>query len=359
MRIALIGGAGYVGTRLAQRLALVGGIEAIAVLRSYHGLSQLSRFGVPYRLGDASNLKSLAEAIEGCDAVVNLTMGNNGRILPDAKVIWEACRIKAVPLFIHLSSGAVHGRAAQPHLSDDSAPEHGLLDYYARAKARTETWLREQIGKGGPRIVALRPVLIWGPGSLWVTGPATALLAGNACLVDEGKGICNLIYIDNLMECIFAVARSEGKAEGIFNVSDKEETTWRKYYLSLAQAMGLEEPHLHYIKESDFHEPLANQIQVILEHPVAKKVKSVIPKDIKKGVKAWLGGLVAKPRPAERLIHPCPQMDYVTWWIQTTRRKLPTAKFNNAYGNDIAYISFEDAMARTAAWMQFAGFCVA
>ena len=48
-------------------------------------------------------------------------------------------------------------------------------------------------------IVVLRPGLIWGPRSPWVLGPASELVNGTAYLVGDGGGICNLIYVDNLV----------------------------------------------------------------------------------------------------------------------------------------------------------------
>jgi nucleoside-diphosphate-sugar epimerase len=356
MRIALIGGAGFVGTRVAQRAALTGGVEAVAVIRSFGGLSRLSRSGTPYRIGDASDARSLAGALEGMDAVVNLTMGNNARILADTQVIWETCRAARIPLLVHLSSAAIHGRAEQHNLTDDSPPEYEFWDAYANAKWRADTWLRKRIGKGGPRIVVLRPGLIWGPGSGWVVNPVEAILAGTACLIDGGKWICNLIYIDNLAECILAVAKAGGRFEGVFNVADREEVTWREYYSALAQSAGIGEPCFHSMAEAEFCEPLQLRIWKATQHPTAKMLKRCIPLKTKTAVKACLKVLLTRPRPPERVVSVAPTMDKSTWWLQTTRRRLPTAKYQAAYGAMTTMVPFREAMARTGRWMRFAGF---
>ncbi len=131
--------------------------------------------------------------------VVNLTMGDDKRIVGDVQSIHAACQKAEVPLFVHISSAEVFGRAEAQHLSDDSAPDGQHWMAYALAKTAAETWLRSQ-SDGPVQIVILRPGLIWGPGSGWLVEPAKALIDGTAYLFNGGRGICNLIHVDNLIE---------------------------------------------------------------------------------------------------------------------------------------------------------------
>lgn len=75
---------------------------------------------------DAGDVASLVPHVEGCGMVVNLALGDFGRVVSDAMAVHQACRKAAVPLLVHMSSAAVFGRADIPDLTENSAPLRGI-----------------------------------------------------------------------------------------------------------------------------------------------------------------------------------------------------------------------------------------
>lgn len=85
-------------------------VTAIPMLRQPRGLGKLARFGLAWRPIDTNSIHTLAESLRGFDAVVNLTQGDNQRLLPDVQNLYEACRRAEVGRFIHLGSAVVFGK---------------------------------------------------------------------------------------------------------------------------------------------------------------------------------------------------------------------------------------------------------
>jgi len=69
------------------------------------------------------------------------------------------------------------------------------------------------------------------------------LRAGTLPIVEGGANVCNLVYIDNLIEAILlSLNRSQAVGETFF-VTDKERVTWRKCLEDFAAMLDLEIPH--------------------------------------------------------------------------------------------------------------------
>ena len=82
--IAIIGAGGWVGARLVERAQLlgdVGGVRIVPIVRSRRSQGRLARFGTCTVLGDAGDPASLVPLLKGCGMVVNLTLGNDERIV--------------------------------------------------------------------------------------------------------------------------------------------------------------------------------------------------------------------------------------------------------------------------------------
>ena len=75
--IAVIGAAGFVGTRLIELFYLGGVAQVRPVVRSFKSLARSSRFELDCRMADARDEAALTKAFEGCDAVVNAAVGDD------------------------------------------------------------------------------------------------------------------------------------------------------------------------------------------------------------------------------------------------------------------------------------------
>src|SRR5262249_2774162 len=138
------------------------------------------------------------------------------------------------------SSAVVYGNVESDQISDDSPPLSKHWMPYARAKATSEIWLREKLKAGLLETVVLRPGIVWGARSPHTINITQLLLQKNAFLVNQGNGVFNGIYIDNLLATIRTCCDHTSPVSGFFNVADAELVTWREFYAALGQWLDVD-----------------------------------------------------------------------------------------------------------------------
>jgi len=349
--VAIVGAGGFVGARLLEMVTLAGRSDVVPVVRAYRSVGRNANLGVPHRIADASRADSLKEALAGCDVVVNLTMGRPADILPVTRSVYAAAVAVGARTVVHMSSAAVYGRVDRPGLPDDAAPQLDHWMPYARQKGLAEDFLRERMREPRPAIVVLRPSLVWGPSSPWVLGPARELLAGSAYLVGDGAGVCNLIYVDNLIRSILAVAADPTPVSGFFHLRDDEHVTWREYYAALASELGVDATTIHLVAQGSYRVGPRDALDTLRSSPAYAWLKERIPLETRTLIKLRL----ARARqPEPETLHARPAVTRAMWDLQSTRYPLPTDAFRAAYGhhNDT---SFPNGIAASLAWLRFIG----
>ena len=356
--LAVLGGGGFVGARLTQLATLAGRLKALPVLRSYRGLARLG-VSVPQAcVTDSKDLESLTKVFQGSQTVVNLTMGDQLRILEDTQLAYQACAAAGVRQLIHVSSAVVFGRVIDPAINDDSPPDTHSWMLYARGKAKAEVWLGERVGEGPVQVIVLRPGLIWGPGSNWAEMVGDQLLHGSAVLSNGGKGIANLIFVDNLVRIILAVASRPQGPSGFYNVADNETVTWQRYYTELGRRLGYATEAVCLWPDNRFRLKPKHAVEWAMEQPVlfglAKRVLKRLGPGAKAVLKAKLKGAPEPPRGTAGPPGP-PILSRGHWVLHNTMHRLPATKVQRDFG-PIELIPFNEAVETTVAWLKFAGF---
>ncbi|RYF58500.1 MAG: NAD(P)-dependent oxidoreductase, partial [Comamonadaceae bacterium] len=130
MKILVLGGSGYIGTRLCAALAASGWATPVSASARH------ATPGVEHRRVDTRQLGSLTQALRGIDAVVNCVAGDAAAIARGAQVLTEACVDADCPRIVHLSSMSVYG--TQEGQVQEQAPLDPALGWYARAKCESE-----------------------------------------------------------------------------------------------------------------------------------------------------------------------------------------------------------------------------
>jgi UDP-glucose 4-epimerase len=137
MRICVIGGSGFLGSHVADQLSVAG-----HEVRIYdRNPSPWLQAGQTMCVGDLLAVESLAEAIEGCDAVYNfaaLADLNDAldkpvetvkiNVLGNVQVL-EACRQHGVKRFIYASTVYVYSREGGFYRCSKQAAEHYVEEY--------------------------------------------------------------------------------------------------------------------------------------------------------------------------------------------------------------------------------------
>jgi nucleoside-diphosphate-sugar epimerase len=348
---AILGARGFIGSRA---VALLRGraLSVRAVARDLRGLEH----DPDARVADALDVPALASAFRGCDVVVHAvytTSETAGRAMEATYAASEAAGVRRI---VHVSTASVHGQAPLPS-TDERSPLRLSQEFaYNNAKVRAERALRRARRQGKVEIVMLRPGIVFGPRSRWITEFADALLEGRAALVDRGRGICNSIYVDNLVHAIELAAREPGVDGEAFLVGDAERVTWADLYGPIASALGYDlssvpgvEPPRHVARFRDRFRDVARNSERL--EPVRRTIAPVT---------SALRSLLRRGRPnagAPSTGGRGPFLDGMNARLQQCSVRLPMTKAKHLLKYDPP-VSFEEGMRRTLVWMQTAGYTV-
>jgi nucleoside-diphosphate-sugar epimerase len=233
MKVLVLGGSGYIGTRLCAALAATGWATPVSAS------ARRPTPGVEHRRVDTRQLESLTQALHGIDAVVNCVAGDAASIARGSQVLAEACVDAECPRIVHLSSMSVYG--TQEGLLQEQAALDPTLGWYARAKCEAEHHMAAFAHAGGT-VVTLRPGCVWGPGShLWVGRIGRWLRAGRlGDLGAVGDGWSNLVHVDDVCSAIVAALRvpvAQGQLR-TYNLAAPDSPRWNEYFVDLALAIG-------------------------------------------------------------------------------------------------------------------------
>ena len=357
----ILGAGGYVGGRVMQLGRVHDLVTPVALVRSWKSLGKLSAGPVASRLVDTGNVDGLAAGLQGLASVVNLTLGDVSRIVDETRVMVEACRKAGVRRFIHMSSAVVYGRVERADLPEDAPGDGRSWMLYAREKAKAEDYLRGEMARGGLQIIVLRPGLIWGPGSGWARMMA-GQLADGMTLLRNGEGIVNLVHVDNLVSLIFRAVETASGVSGFYNARDRETLTWREFATAMARALGLPassvagvpgEP-LPWSGKRAFEWCLQQRPLYHLMRRILTKLSPEAKQALKHRVHALTGSGPRPPTAIGQASTAAPRLNREHWTLQTTRHALPAVAFERDFG-PVALMPFTAALARTVAWLRFAG----
>jgi nucleoside-diphosphate-sugar epimerase len=360
MRIAILGANGFIGSRAVEMLYLNNWAEVRPVVRRWASLAALSRFDVEGRVADAFDQAALRAAFSDCEVVVQAIAGDRQTILDTLAPTYQAAQAAGVRRLVYLSTASVHGQAPPPGTDETSPLDDHQIVAYNNSKVQAERKLRQLRDQGTVEVVMLRPGVVVGPRSSWIINFADDLLAGNAYLIDGGQGICNSIYVDNLVWAIFLAATKADVDGEVFLVGDKEQVTWLDIYRPVATALGfdvtqLPEAQAPAVTPNTWRDRLE---EIRLSAP-AQAFLSFFPIKLREAaflaLTPWQRRSVSYPSPWATPAQLQPEATAEMTLLYQCRYKLLSQKAENLLGYK-PLVSFAEGCRRSVAWLAFAGY---
>ena len=357
MTIAVIGANGFIGSRLVEMFHLGGQHRVVPVVRKASSLALPARFALDWRLGDALSLPALTTALAGCDAVVHAALGDPRQIEAMPAVLCAAAAAAKVPRLVYLSTASVHGQAPAPGTTEDTPLRTDQAMEYNNAKVRAErSFLRdcEQRQLAG---FALRPGVVFGPRSRWIADLAADLRQRRAWLLGDGSGICNSIYVDNLVSAVDRCLQAPADTAGAYLVGDAELITWSSLYLAVAVALQLDPAAIHRLeKVPPFARTLQEKITRVVSSPPMQFVLPSVPAALKQVAKRFAAALPTPPPAPESWSLapvPGPRLTEEMALLQQCRWKFPSDRAALLLDYHPP-VSFATGLKRSLDWLAFA-----
>lgn len=238
MRVALIGGTGFVGSYLVDALLEAGHQPVLLVREGSEGKVQ-QKDRVSLVSGDITSADALSTVIAGCDAVIY----NVGilREIPADGVTFEATQYDGV---VRTVDAAVEAGVRRLLLmSANGVKQPGTA--YQETKFRAEQYAMQS----GLDVTVLRPSVIFGDprGKMefatqlyndMVRLPVPAVGFFSGISVEKGAVVMSPVHIEDVAEAFVAALENDKTIGQILSLGGPEALTWQEMIRRIAAAAG-------------------------------------------------------------------------------------------------------------------------
>lgn len=229
MRIAIIGGAGFVGTQLIELLKRTASIEILNIDKN-----QSTRHPDVTKIGNVLDEAGLRFLLVGVDVVVLLAAEHRDDVTPSSlyydvnvggmKNVLFAMEANGIRHIIFTSSVAVYG------LNKDNPDESTAVDpfnHYGKSKWQAEQVLQEwHAGHRDWNIHILRPTVIFGEGNRGnVYNLLRQIASGKFLMIGKGDNQKSMSYIGNIVAFIDFLIKDKQEGYTVYNYVDKPDLT--------------------------------------------------------------------------------------------------------------------------------------
>jgi nucleoside-diphosphate-sugar epimerase len=258
-RYLVTGGAGFIGSHIAERLVQAG--ESVLVLDNLSTGRRTNIEGFESQLtfleGDIRDTRVVGEAMQGVDYVLHqAALASVPRSLEDPLTssevnvngtlnLLDAARRQGVKKFVYASSSSVYGDSETLPKVEDMAPQP--KSPYAVSKLAGELYARVFSAAFGMDTVGLRYFNVFGPRqdpnsqyAAVIPIFSKSLIAGTApTIFGDGEQSRDFTYIDNVVTANLLACRSAVPGARVYNVACGDRFTLNELYARLQSILGV------------------------------------------------------------------------------------------------------------------------
>ncbi len=229
--VTVFGGGGFVGRHTVRALARKGYRIRVAV-RMPHHVPELRVMGdvgqIELVQANIRNADSVARALEGADAVVNLV----GVLYQSGKQTFDALQSDGAGLIARLAAERGISRFIQVSAIGASGTSPSI---YARSKAAGEAAVRASL----PSAVILRPSIVFGPeDDFFNRFAAMAAVSPVLPLIGGGETKFQPVYVGDVAEAIARALAGRAQAGAAYELGGPEVKTFRELMQYVCDVTG-------------------------------------------------------------------------------------------------------------------------
>lgn len=238
--ITVIGGSGFIGTRLCQNLA------DRQVPFEIIDLKPSGRFPEKTKIADIRDYAALRDAISG-EKIIHLAAVHRDDVrdkseyyttnVEGTRNICRAAEEKGVGKIVFTSTVAVYG-FAEPDTGEDGAINP--FNDYGKSKYEGEDVLRDwqSGGASGRALTIVRPTVVFGEGNRGnVFNLLNQIASGRFVMIGNGRNRKSMAYVGNIAAFLEAAA-DHGSGSQVFNYVDKPDFDMNRLVASVRGTLG-------------------------------------------------------------------------------------------------------------------------
>ena len=247
--VFVTGGSGFIGGRLIEVLVRQGGARVRTLVRATTsaggGASRAAAAGAEIVFGSLLDEALLERELKGADIVFHCAYGMHGSLAAQREVTVEGTRKLAhaagragVKQFVHLGTVASYGGNTPDLVSEDFEDPKLWPWPYAHDKRDGERALADEAATNGLPFTILRLGAVYGPyGGSYTVIPLATLAERRIALVDDGAGIANATYVDDVIQAMLRAAMHPGTGQR-YTIRGPDQPTWRDFYECYERMLG-------------------------------------------------------------------------------------------------------------------------
>lgn len=240
--VLVTGGTGFIGGRLVERLVEEGATVRVAV-RGFRNAARLARFAPEvvqlraFDMGAENADDAVNTLVAGCDTVFHLAVdyASLQANVQGLRLLGAACLKHAVRRLVFTSSVSVYWPWPDGPLDET----HRIVGQSWNPNVPCQREVRRMIREDGLQATVLQPTHVYGPfGGYWTERQVAMFLAGSVVLPTPDDGICNAVYVDDVVHAVvLAAVRDEAVGETLL-ISGARPAPWSEFYGHYARAVG-------------------------------------------------------------------------------------------------------------------------
>jgi len=242
-RVLVTGASGFIGGRLVERL-VHDGAHVRCAIRSVGRATRVARLPVEIAQIDLGNSADVNRALDGVEYVFHCAYEarSQSQNVDYLRNLIDACASHSMRRLVHVSTFAVYEPFPDGPLTEETRDGDRSM-VYVKTKLDLEKIVFEMALERQVPATIVQPSIVYGPfGKFWTNALAEMLIYRNVVLPDGGEGLCNAVYIDDLIDGLILAAAS-GEAVGErFILSGPETVSWASFFNGFADALGVNPP---------------------------------------------------------------------------------------------------------------------
>ena len=248
MRILILGGSGFVGTRLTELLMKEHQV-------TIGDLVQSETYPDLWKHCDVCVDEDLRAVMNGQDCVVNLAASHRDDVRPlslytrnNVEGAEHVCKIATelgIRLIVFTSSVAIYGFPEYEY--DEDAPKHPFNEY-GRTKLLAEA-VYEKWQKSDPlnRLHVIRPTVIFGERNRGnVYNLLHQISSGKFLMVGPGTNVKSMAYVGNIVAFVKFMIEQVTTGYNVFNYIDKPDVNMNDLVAHVEKVLNKHIPSTHY-----------------------------------------------------------------------------------------------------------------